>query len=293
VRPRDVADLVLLAALWGASFLFMRVAAPQFGPFSLMAFRTGIAALALLPLLVFAGGLHELGAAAPRIALVGLINSALPFVLFGYAALHLDAGFAAVLNAVAPFWSALVAYLWLGERLGVFRVLGLLVGFSGVVVLVWGRAGVGAGGAGTAIAAILLATFFYGVAANYTRRYLTGVAALANAAGSQVFAAILLAPLAWLFWPDRVPDAKAWLNVVLLGVLSTGLAYVLFFRLIARVGPSRAIAVTFLIPIFGMIWGALILGEVVTVRMLAGTAVILAGTALTTGLIDPKRWRGS
>lgn len=290
MRARDVADLLLLAALWGASFLFMRVAAPQFGPFPLMAWRTGIGALALLPLLFLAGGARELVRAAPRIALVGLVNSALPFVLFGYAMLHLSAGFASVLNAVAPFWSAIVAFLWFGERLGAFRIAGLVVGFSGVLILVWGRAGFGEGGTGLPILAALAATLSYGIAANYTRRYLGGVTALTNAAGSQVFAALFLAPLAWLYWPTRMPDMQAWLNVVLLGVLSTGLAYVLFFRLIARVGPNRAIAVTFLIPVFGMLWGALFLRESVDLRMVAGAAVILAGTALTTGLVDPTRW---
>ena len=289
MRARDLSDLLLLAALWGASFLFMRVAVPQFGPVPLMGLRTGIGAAVLLPFLFTGGRAGEVIEHAPRIAVVGLINSALPFVLFAYATLHLSAGFAAVLNATAPFWTAIVALAWFGERLGPWRVLGLLVGFAGVLVLVWGRLSFAAGGAGLPIVAALTATLSYGLAANYTRRYMQPVGALASAAGSQVAAFAVLLPFMVSGWPPIPPDAAAWSCALLLGILSTGLAYVLFFRLIARIGPSRAITVTFLIPVFGIFWGALFLGEQVGARILVGAATILAGTALTIGLIGPRR----
>ncbi|HRO59646.1 MAG TPA: DMT family transporter [Burkholderiaceae bacterium] len=289
MRARDLSDLLLLAALWGASFLFMRVAVPQFGPVPLMGLRTGIGAAVLLPFLFSGGRAGDLIEYAPRIAVVGLINSALPFVLFAYATLHLSAGFAAVLNATAPFWTAIVALAWFGERLGTWRMLGLLVGFAGVLVLVWGRLSFAVGGAGLPIVAALMATLCYGLAANYTRRYMQPVGALASAAGSQLAAFLILLPFMVAGWPSMAPDAAAWGCALLLGMLSTGLAYVLFFRLIARIGPSRAITVTFLIPVFGMFWGALFLGEQVGAKMLVGAATILAGTALTTGLVGPRR----
>lgn len=284
MRRRDVADLLLLAALWGASFLFIRVAAPQFGPFPLMALRTGIGALVLLPFVVRADGASELRAHAWTVAWVGLLNAALPFVLFGYAMLELDAGFSSILNATVPIWGALVAFAWLGERLGALRIAGLCLGFAGVLVLVWDRIASPAGGAALPVLAALVATLSYAVAAAATRKRLDGVSALTGAAGSQLFAASMLAPFAIVSWPAGPVDAHGWLSAVLLGVICTGLAYVLFFRLIARIGSTRAVTVTFLVPAFGMVWGALFLDESITPRMLTGTATILAGTALTTGL---------
>jgi len=290
LQRRDVANLLLLAALWGGSFLFMRVAAPQFGAFALMALRTGIGALVLMPFVLHAAGAAEMRANAGRIAWVGLLNSALPFVMFGYATQQLSAGFTSVLNATTPFWGAIVAYLWLGERLGRWRVLGLAIGFGGVLVLVWDRVGPGGGGHGLAILATLVATLCYGIASVATKKQLGSVSALTGAAGSQLFATLMLAPFAIASWPAQSPDRWAWSSAVLLGVLCTGLAYLIFFRLIDRVGSTRAISVTFLVPVFGMLWGALFLGESITARMLAGAATILAGTALTTGLVDPLRW---
>ncbi len=284
---RDLADMLLLAALWGGSFLFMRIAAPQFGAFALMALRTGIGAAVLLPFALRGGRSAELRANAGRIAWIGLLNSALPFVMLGYAMQHLEAGFASILNATTPFWGAIVAYLWLGERLGRPGVFGLLTGFAGVLVLVGGRDGLVAGGAIAAILASLVATASYGVAATATRKRLGHVSALVGAAGSQSFAALALLPCALAWWPATPPDALAWLSVALLGILCTGLAYLLFFRLIARIGSSRTITVTFLVPVFGMLWGSLFLGETISASMLAGAAAILAGTALTTGLLAP------
>lgn len=289
MRARDAADLLLLAALWGGSFLFIRVAVQQFGPFPLMALRTGIGALCLLPFMLMAGGIDDLRRYAGRFVVIGVLNAALPFVLFGYAMLTMNAGFTSILNATVPFWGALVAFFWLGERLGRWRIAGLVLGFGGVLVLVWGRVSFGAGGFGLPIAAVLLATLSYAVAACATRLYFADVSVLVNAAGSLFGAVLALLPLAVIHWPQQFPDLLAWGCALLVGVLSTGLAYVLYFRLIARIGSTGAITVTFLVPMFGMVWGALFLGEAITLNMVAGAAVILAGTALTTGLVDPQR----
>ncbi len=289
MRPRDVAELVFLAALWGGSFLFMRVAAPQFGPVPLIELRVGVAALALLPAALLRGGLGAMRRNAGPLVVVGAINSALPFSLFAYATLSVTAGFASVLNATAPLFGALVAWAWLHDRLTAWRAAGLAIGFGGVVVLVWGRVSLKPGGSGLAIAAALAATFLYGVAANYAKKRLAGVDPLAVAAGSQATAALVLAPVAAWAWPRALPRAGAWLAVVALALLCTAVAYILYFRLIAHVGPAKAIAVTFLIPVFGIVWGAVFLGEAVTGRMLAGCAVILTGTALATGAVRPRR----
>jgi drug/metabolite transporter (DMT)-like permease len=179
--------------------------------------------------------------------------------------------------------------VWLRDRLTPSRAAGLAVGFAGVAFLFWGRASFRAGGDGLAVVAALVATLSYGVAASYTKRRLAGVNTLAVAAGSQLAATAVLAPLAALLWPATPVGARTWAAVAALGVGCTAVAYVLYFRLIASVGPARAIAVTFLIPAFAMLWGALVLGEAVTLRALAGCAVILAGTALATGVLGRRR----
>ena len=289
MKARDQLELLLLGAIWGASFLFMRLGAADFGALALSFLRVAGATLLLLPLLAWRGELPVLRQHWRAIAVVGVINSALPFVLFTLAALVLTTGLMAVFNATAPIWGAFFAWVWLGERLDRGRLLGLAIGISGVVGLAWGKAGftVGAGGMSPAlgIAACVGATALYGLAANYTRKRLTGVAPMALAAGSQLSATVVLALPALWAWPAVPVSATAWGAALLLAVLCTGLAYVLYFRLIAHAGATNAISVTFLIPGFAIAWGWLIMGEKPTAGMLAGCAVILLGTALATGLL--------
>ena len=294
MKPRDVVELVALAALWGASFLFMRVAAPEFGPVALTALRVAGAALLLLPLLAARGQVDSLRTHWRPIAVVGLVNSALPFALFSLAALAISAGLASIFNTTAAMWAALIAWAWLGEKLTPSRLFGLALGFVGVLGLAWDKASLPAGEHGVrpavAIACVLLATLCYGYAANYTRRRLTGVPPLAVAAGSQTAAAAMLALPALAWMPPVLPSLTAWLNLAALALLCTGVAYLLYFRLIARVGAARAITVTYLIPLFAMLWDFLFLAERITPPMLAGGAVILLGTALATGLLrGPQR----
>lgn len=285
MRRRDLSDLTLLAALWGASFLFTRIAAPAFGPFALAELRVAIAALVLLPLLAWRADLAELVSHRAQFLLLGAVNTAIPFSLFAYAALSITAGLASILNATAPMFTALVAWAWLRERLTPAQWLGMGVGMAGVAWLSMEKGQIVASGHGWAIGAALLATLSYGVSASVAKRFFTGVRPLAVAAGSQTAAALLLLPFAIAFRPTGAIRAVDWTAAVALGVLCTGLAYILYFRLIARVGPAQAMTVTFLIPAFAMLWGALILGEAVSLSMLAGCAVILVGTALATGLL--------
>ena len=290
-------DFVLLAAIWGSSFLFMRISAVEFGALPTAAVRVTIAALFLLPLVWLRGLLPELRKHWRKVFFVGVLNSGIPFACFAFALLSITIGLSSILNATVPMFGALVAWLWLKDKPDGSRVLGLVIGFAGVAMLAWRATGPGAGfkatadGAtpGLAVLACLLACFCYGISASYTKRYLTGMPPLVTAAGSQIGASLGLALPAIWFWPTQMPGANAWLALLAVGVLCTGVAYIIFFRLIENAGPPRALTVTFLVPVFAVLYGVLLLGEHVTPWMLLCAAVIVCGTALSTGLL--RLWR--
>jgi len=293
MRPRDLIDLLVLAALWGASFLFMRLAGPAFGPIALVQVRVSLAAVVLAALLFARGGSATLRAKAVPLAFVGVMNSALPFCLLTYGTLTITGGFAAILNATTPMWAALVGWVWLRDRIRRAQWSGLAIGFAGVLVLLWGRVDLRPGSSHwqttLAIGAVLLAAVAYGISAAYAKKKLAGVPPIVVATGSQIAAAIALLPLALFAWPDQPPAPAAWASAAALAVACTALAYLLYFRLIARVGAVRAAAVTFLVPMFAVTWGGLFLGEAITLQMVAGGAVILGGTALALGLVAGPR----
>jgi len=285
VSTRDLIDLFVLGAIWGASFLFMRVAAPEFGPVPLIAARVGIGALFLVFVLAKRGGIKRLSRHAVPLAVLGATNSAVPFTLFAYAVLSVTAGFAAVLNSTAPLFGALVAFVWLRETPSKVRVLGLAVGFAGVLILVWDRLSFSEDRGALAVFAGLAAAVLYGIAANYTRKRLGDVDSLVIATGSLIAATLFMAIPTFLYWPARSPGAASWISTILLGVFCTGVAYVLYFRLLVRVGPARALSVTYLIPVFGLLWGYIFLHEAITRRMALACVVIFIGIALATGAL--------
>jgi len=295
MNPTNLVQLIVLAALWGGSFLFIRVGVADFGVAPLMALRVGIGALFLLIVLVTRRPMRDafltMRAHAWPLLVVGILNSAAPFCLFAYAELTLSAGVTSVINATTPLWGAVVAFLWLKDRLSGLRVAGLAIGFVGVLALVWNQIatqrGAGATPATTtlAAAAALGATLLYGVAASFTKRHLTGVDSLTVAAGTMIAATVVLLPFAVFWWPATAVSLQAWGSVIALGVACTGIAYMLFFHLIAVAGPARAITVTFVVPIFGILWGAVFLAERVSPGMAGACVVILAGTALATGVV--------
>ena len=293
MKPCDALELFALAAVWGGSFIFMRLGAGEFGALPLSCLRVAGAAIVLLPLLAWRREWADLRAHWKPIVLVGITNSAFPFACFAYAALTISAGLSAIFNAAAPLFGAVVAWLWWHDRLSAARVAGLLTGFAGVFGLAVGRAsvqpGIDATATGLAVLACTAGSLSYGFSANFTKRHLTGVKPLAVATGSQLAAALVLAVPAWWAWPTVAPGTAAWLSVAVLAIACTGIAYVMYFRLIAHIGPANAITVTFLVPAFALAWGALFLGERPTAAMLAGCAVILAGTSLATGLLPLRR----
>jgi drug/metabolite transporter (DMT)-like permease len=290
MKKSDVGVLVLLGALWGASFLFMRMGANQFGGMALAGMRAIGAAVCAIPLLTSRERITELRANWWPVTLIGLSNSALPFVLFSYAAKSLPAGLSAIFDAIAPLLVAASGWLWLGEKLNLSRATGLMIGMLGVIWLIGGSMGFGHAGApvGWAMAACVGANVCYTFGAHYSQRRMRTVTPLTVAIGSQFAAAVMLLPFTIWMWPAKMPGVQAWVAMFGLAAGCTTLAYVLFYRLLAHVGSARAMAVLYLIPVFGVIWGAMFLGETVTLAMGGGCAVILLGVALTTGMLRPQ-----
>lgn len=285
----SIADFVLLAAIWGSSFLFMRLAVVEFGALPTAFLRVAIAAAFLLPLVWWRGHFPELRRHWKKVAVIGVLNSGIPFAMFSFALLSITTGLSAILNATVPLFGALVAWWWLKDRPTGSRVLGLAIGFAGVALLAWDKASFKADNGGIApawaVLACLAATICYAIAASATKKHLAGLPALVTATGSQVGATLGLAlPALWL-WPAALPGAQAWLALLAVGVLCTGVAYILYFRLIEQAGPARALAVTFVVPVFALFYGSLFLGEQVTPWMVLCGVVIVCGTALSTGLL--------
>lgn len=278
----NIGRLLLLAAIWGASFLFIRIAVPVFGPFNLMGGRVLFAAVFLA---LIAAVLHkklDWRENWIHYLKLGFINSALPFLLFAYAAGVLTASLLSVLNATAPIWGAVIGILFFRQPLSLSVVAGLLLGISGVAILVGFDPVLEQPGALLAVASAASAACCYGIATHYTRRA-KAVEPFANAHGSMWGATLLLLPLCALSAPPVQISVGAALAVLTLGVVCTGVAYLLYFKLVQEVGATPALTVTFLIPVFGVLWGALFLGEQVGWHTAVGALTVLTGTALVTG----------
>jgi drug/metabolite transporter (DMT)-like permease len=271
-------ELAVLGAIWGTSFLFMRISATDFGPFPLVEIRLLLGALILMPFL-WRHPASFTRASIGRLAVIGAINSGIPFVLFAWGAERAPAGIGAITNAMTVMFAALVAFLLHREPIGRWRLLGLVIGFLGVLVLASDRAS-GEGVLPAAIAGTLAAAC-YGVGVNLVRRYLAGVPASAIAAATLLSASVLLLPFAIGTWPTHAIAMKSWLSAVLLGIACTGIAFVLYYRLINRVGPQRAATVTYLVPLFSVLWAWTVLGEPLTLRMTIAGGLILTGVGLS------------
>jgi drug/metabolite transporter (DMT)-like permease len=282
-----VREFVLLGAIWGASFMFMQLTVLEFGPWPTAALRVSIASLCLLPLLIKQGHAHLLRVHWKKLWIVGLLNSGIPFACFAFALLHITTGLSSIMNATVPMLGALVAWLWLKDRPTRWRVLGWSLGALGVSLLAIDKAGFKTQDSLKqilAVGACLTATLCYGIAASFTKKYLNQLPPMLTATGSQLGAAVGLFLPAAFNLPASMPSLKAWTALGVLGLICTGWAYVLYFKLIATAGPSRTLSVTFLIPVFALAYGAWWLDEQITIYMLACGAIVLLGTALSMGL---------
>jgi drug/metabolite transporter (DMT)-like permease len=280
VRRSDTARLLALSAIWGSSFIFIRVIAPVLGPVLTVVTRVLIGGAVLVAYCRIIGLDAEVARHWRQYAVIGVVNSTLPFMLFAFAALYIPASYSVIMNSTAPLFTALLAVPLLGERLTLAKIAGLLVGAAGVALV---------SGAGpvvpdttfwVAIAACLGATTCYAVSSIYMKKHAAGAKPIAIAGWSQIFAALALAPFVPFAPPASAVTPLIVGNVLLLALLCSSVAYVLYYRLIADIGPTRALTMAFLMPAFGMLWGALFLGEPITLPMIAGCALVIFGATV-------------
>jgi len=277
---RDLGLLVALSAIWGSSFLFIKVGVEELEPAVVVCGRLLVGALVLLPVALARGGLSGLRAMLVPIAVLGALNNALPYWLLGFAETRIDSGLAAVIQAAAPIFTVLLAIrIDPSQRVTGLRLAGVGLGFVGVALLV----GLQEGGELLGAVAVVGTALCYAVSVLYAGRAIRSFSPLDVSIGQLSVGALLTLPAALVQWPAETPSAKVVGAVLVLGVLGTGVAYLLYFALIVRAGASRAILVTYLVPAFALVYGWLILGEAVTPSALAGLALILGGTALATG----------
>jgi len=267
----------------------MKIGGPELGPLLFMAIRTLVASLLLVPIMLLSKQYKAMNTVKLHVFIVGMLNTAIPFVLFGWATLTLTAGSTSVLNATVPMFGAIVSVVWLKDKISISAIIGLMIGFIGVYFLMSEKLHMPQTDVLWPTIGVMFAALCYGISANYTKKYLSNVKPIALAAGSQVSASIVLIPISLFFLPNQIPSSAAISSVLFIGIVCTGLAYIIFFRLIAALGPTKAISVTYLIPVFGLIWGMLFLNETVTSIMLFGCSLIMLGVALTTGGIKLKR----
>jgi len=290
MRPADAVRMITLAALWGASYLFMRVAVPHTGVAGMVEGRTLAGGLVMAAFLAARGIAPHWARHGRGYVVVGLVGVAIPFALIGIAVRFIDASTAAILNATSPIFGSLVAAIWLKERLTAPKLAGIGLSIAGIAVLVgWTPRPMSAMELG-ACALCLAACACYGYVAVYAKARMKDAPATAMSAMSCLVAAGAVLPVAIAMPPATSVPPSAWLALAALGVACTGIAFILYYRLIADLGPVRAVMVTLLIPVFGIVWGVIFLGEPLTPGRVAGAATVLAGCALALGLV---RWPGA
>ncbi len=285
----DILRLVALAAIWGGSYCFMRAVAPVFGGVGTMWLRISIAAVVLLLYALAAREDLQFGKWWKQFLFIGCLNSALPFALIAYAMQTLPVGYGAILNAIAPFFAALFAAKMLGERLTGLRLFGMVLGFVGVAIIINLGPLPLTGSVLLATTACIAATCCYGFIIVYTKQHTRDAPQIGMAVGTLLLPAILTAPLAVVVIPHARPTLNVALSLLGLAVLCSAIAYLLYYRLIRDIGPTRAISTTFMIPVFAALWGALFFGETPNSGVLVGGVTVLVGVALVLGLLPLRR----
>jgi len=283
MSPSSLAQLVALGAIWGGAHALTRFSVPVLGPVLLIEARIVLAALLLAGVALCTARPLQFKDQWRQVVVLGIINTAIPFLLLTYAATQLNASVISVLNATAPVFGAMIGALWLRDSLSARKVFGMLLGICGVSVLLSADLANANIASAAPVAAALGTACAYGFSSNYARRHAATLDHFNCAHGSLWVAALLVAPAVPFFPPLAPVSMGVAAALVTLGVVCTGIAYLIYFRLIHDVGPASALSVAFLIPAFGVLWGVAFLNEPVTPALLIGATFVVAGTVLTTG----------
>ncbi|WP_329602791.1 DMT family transporter [Terrilactibacillus tamarindi] len=278
MKIRDLCAIFSLAALWGASFLFMRIASPVLGPLITIESRVIIAAFGLILYLIIIKSSVQLKKWWKEYLIIGALNAALPFTMIATAELHLDASMSSILNSLTPLCTALVVWIWLKQTLSIKKWVGIIVGIIGVIILVglspieFTKVTI------LSIGLSILSTVCYGIAGVYAKKTFTNTTPLSLAVGQQLGAAVVLLPFSFIYIPRSIVTITPVVvySIIALALLCTSAAYLLYFYLLNRVGPTNTLSVTLLVPVFGMIWGALFLNEIITFNMVIGLLIIIS-----------------
>ena len=288
MKIKNIIDFVLLSALWGGSYVFMRFTVGHFEAIVVAQSRLLIGAICIGLVILFRRSLWQhlqlTRSDFGTLSIISIFNSTLPFALFTYALQYLNAGVGAILNSTSPIWTAIIGSLWLHDRLSNSRKFGLLIGFLGIVFLMWGKTSFVAGGLGLPVLASIGVTISYGFATNYVKKYGQGIHPVAMSFVSLAVGACILAVPAYALYPTAPIPWSAWMGIAGLGIGSTGIAYFLYYRLMENTSPTTAISTTFLVPVFSILWGDIFLNEEPTLQMVIGGVIILFGTALAVGI---------
>ncbi len=288
MSPFQLGILTLLGAIWGASFIFIRVAVEPFGPIFMMFLRVALAGIILLAYAKIRKTPLQIREHGRKFLLLGALSSAIPFVLIGYAELTITGSMAAILNSTTPLFATVVAAVWLNEKLTIYKIIGAVMGIIGVSFIVGGSPVVLDGAFILAMMASLGAALCYALGGVYAKRAFEGVSNMTMSTGQLVGAGIVLFPFSVVSVPHETPPTDAIFALIALAVFATALAYRLYYYLIISAGPTKALTVTLLVPVFGVIWGAILLNEPISAGMLMGLVIILMSVGLVTGMIAPK-----
>jgi drug/metabolite transporter (DMT)-like permease len=290
VKLKNIIDFLLLGALWGLSYVFIRLTVGHVAPIVMAESRLLIGAIGIFIFALFKkswrNNIFPSRKDLRHITIIASFNSIIPFTLFTYSMQYLNAGLGAILNSTSPIWTAIIGAVWLKDRLTYSRILGLFLGCFGIIFLMWGKAHFSVGGLGLPILASIGVTFSYGIATNYLKLYGSGIEPMTLAFTSLLIGSLVLAIPAGMHLPQESLSLAVWISILGLGIGSTAIAYILFYRLIEDAGPTIAITVTFIVPLFSILWGDIFLDEKPSLTMLIAGVIIIIGTALAVGLIN-------
>jgi len=266
--------LTILGALWGSAFMFIKVATPEFGPVALVNSRLIIASFIFLPILLQKKYIHLLSPIWKQVLVLAILNNAIPFTLFSFASYGADSNILAILNATTAFNTMIIAYIWIGENVSFKQLFGLLLGFTGIFILVNPQ-----NSETTLISSIsaLLASFFYSYSTVYIQRQSVNANKMVLIGWSIIFSAIIMLPVTIFYLPDTIPSISAIGSAIWLGAISTGIGFLGYVRLIDKIGAVKTSTVAYFLPVFGIIWGAIFLDEIISSTIIIGCLIVLIG----------------